>query len=92
MWLTPCLSPRNLQSAQKLKTDWDFAKIGMFFSPPIVPTGNMPTMSSLRGRWKKDKENTDMSCFSTQLDLLRVGGIKKATAMKLINGLTVRFI
>lgn len=50
--------------------------------PSVVST-------KLSGTWRKDKSNSDVECYSRQLDLLQVQGIQKACAMKLINGLQI---
>jgi len=37
----------------------------------------------------QDKERSQLDCYSRQLDLLQIGGIQKATAMKLMNGIDI---
>lgn len=37
----------------------------------------------------QDKERSELDCYSRQLDLLQIGGIQKATAMKLMNGIDI---
>jgi hypothetical protein len=45
---------------------------------------------NLAGRWLKDFNRSDLECFSRQLDLLGISGIKKTAAVKLINGRDIK--
>ena len=35
------------------------------------------------------KDQSELDCYSRQLDLLQIGGIQKATAVKLMNGINI---
>lgn len=45
--------------------------------------------ANFSGRWRKDRSASQGECYSKQLDLLQIGGIQKACAEKLINGLHI---
>ncbi|KAK9843768.1 hypothetical protein WJX81_005588 [Elliptochloris bilobata] len=44
---------------------------------------------NITGRWEKVKDQSELDCYSKQLDLLQIGGIQKATAVKLMNGINI---
>lgn len=43
----------------------------------------------LRGEWEKDMDNSDLDAYGRMLSLIGLTGLKKAGALKLINGLVI---
>lgn len=48
-----------------------------------------PPIANFKGKWLKDRDASQMTKYSRQLDLLQLGGIQKRTAMYLIHGLDI---
>jgi hypothetical protein len=51
--------------------------------------GAAQLLPPLSGKWRKDRSASQPECYSRQLDLLGLGGVQKACAEKLINGLQI---
>lgn len=48
-----------------------------------------PPIENFKGKWLKDRDASQMSNYSRQLDLMQLGGVQKRTAMYLIHGLDI---
>ena len=59
--------------------------------PPRTAQGHVQFISALKRQFcVQVKDQSELDCYSRQLDLLQIGGIQKATAVKLMNGINIQ--